>query len=105
NKKAIIYSENDQLGSTYEVTDIPKEYVDAVEKARNDLIHQVSNIDDDVAEAVIHEKPVTPELLKAAIRRQTIANKFVPVIGGSALKNHKHACRFRHCRSRSSAYR
>jgi len=87
NKKAIIYSENDQLGSTYEVTDIPKEYVDAVEKARNDLIHQVSNIDDDVAEAVIHEKPVTPELLKAAIRRQTIANKFVPVIGGSALKN------------------
>src|SRR5439155_892174 len=42
---------------------------------------------DGVAEAVIHEKPVTPELLKAGIRRQTIANKFVPVIGGSALKN------------------
>ena len=33
NKKAIIYSDNDQLGSTYEVTDVPKEYVDAVEKA------------------------------------------------------------------------
>ena len=33
------------------------------------------------------EKPVTPEMLKAGIRRQTIANKFVPVIGGSALKN------------------
>src|SRR5437868_334711 len=28
NKKAIIYSESDQLGSTYEVTDVPKEYVD-----------------------------------------------------------------------------
>src|SRR5881398_1998794 len=79
NKKAIIYSGSDQLGSTYEVTDVPKEYVD--------LVQQVSNIDDDVAEAVIHEKPVTPELLKAGIRRQTIANKFVPVIGGSALKN------------------
>src|SRR5207253_9507924 len=26
-------------------------------------------------------------MLKAGIRRQTIANKFVPVIGGSALKN------------------
>ncbi len=110
NKKAIIYSENDQLGSTYEVTDVPKEdvalvdkaYNDLVEhvsnidddvaealvdKAYNDLVEHVSNIDDDVAEAVIHEKPVTPELLKAGIRRQTIANKFVPVIGGSALKN------------------
>src|SRR5438477_358305 len=87
NKKAIIYSDSDQLGSTYEVTDVPKEYVDLVEKAYNDLVQQVSNIDDEVAEAVIHEKPVTPELLKAGIRRQTIANKFVPVIGGSALKN------------------
>ena len=86
-KKAIIYSENDQLGSTYEVTDVPKEYVELVDKAYNDLVEHVSNIDDDVAEAVIHEKPVTPELLKAGIRRQTIANKFVPVIGGSALKN------------------
>ncbi len=87
NKKAIIYSEDDQLGSTYEVTDVPKEYVNLVDKAYNDLVEHVSNIDDDVAEAVIHEKPVTPELLKAGIRRQTIANKFVPVIGGSALKN------------------
>src|SRR5436309_1242061 len=87
NKKAIIYSENDQLGSTYEVTDVPNEYVEIVDKAYNDLVEQVSNIDDEVAEAVIHEKPVTPELLKAGIRRQTISNKFVPVIGGSALKN------------------
>src|SRR5262249_29281222 len=87
NRKAIIYSGNDQLRSTYEVTDVPKENVDPVEKGHNDLVHQVFNMDDNVAEAVIHEKPVTPELLKAGIRRQTIANKFVPVIGGSALKN------------------
>src|SRR6202171_803536 len=87
NKKAIIYSENDELGSTYEVTDMPKEHVDLVEKAYANLIEQVSNLDDELAEVVIHEQPVTPELLKAAIRRQTIANKFVPVIGGSALKN------------------
>jgi elongation factor G len=86
-KKAIIYSDSDELGSTYEVTDVPKEYVDLVEKAYNDLVEQVSNIDDDVAHVVLEEKPVTPEILKAGIRRQTIANKFVPVIGGSALKN------------------
>src|SRR5256884_90522 len=87
NKKAIIYSEDDQLGSPYELTDVPKEYVNLVDKAYNDLVEHVSNIDDGVAEAVIHEKPVTPELLKAGIRRQTIANKFVPVIGGAAFKN------------------
>src|SRR4051812_35221001 len=87
NKKAIIYSDSDELGSTYDVTDVPKEYADIVDKAYNDLVEQISNIDDDVAHVVLEEKPVTPEILKAGIRRQTIANKFVPVIGGSAVKN------------------
>ena len=87
NKKAIIYSDSDQFGSTYELADVPKEYVDLVEHAHHDLVQQISNLDDEVAEAVLEEKPITPELLKAGIRRQTIANKFVPVVGGSALKN------------------
>src|SRR5438132_13070450 len=64
NKRAIIYSENDELGSTYEVTDVPKEHVDLVEKTYANLVEQVSNLDDELAEVVIHEQPVTPELLK-----------------------------------------
>jgi elongation factor G len=35
----------------------------------------------------LEEKPITKQDLKAAIRRQTIANRFVPVAGGSAFKN------------------
>src|SRR6266403_1620987 len=56
NKKAIIYSDSDQLGSTYEVTDVPKEYVDLVDKAYSDLVEQISNLDDDVAHVVLEEK-------------------------------------------------
>jgi elongation factor G len=67
NKKAIIYSEDDQFGSTYEVTDVPNEHKEAVEQAYADLVEQISNIDDEVAEAVIHDQEVTPELLKAGI--------------------------------------
>src|SRR5204862_3496915 len=58
-----------------------------VDKAFADLVEQISNLDDEVAEAVLEEREITPELLKAGIRRQTIANKFVPVVGGSAFKN------------------
>src|SRR5947199_10066652 len=58
-----------------------------VEKAYATLVEQTANIDYEIAEAVIEEKEVTAELLKAGIRRQTIANKFVPVVGGSAFKN------------------
>jgi elongation factor G len=35
----------------------------------------------------LEEKPISKQELKAAIRRQTIANRFVPVAGGSAFKN------------------
>src|SRR5881296_4380851 len=49
NKKAVIYSDSDQLGSTYELADVPKEYVDLVDKAHNDLVEQISNLDDEVA--------------------------------------------------------
>jgi elongation factor G len=87
NRKAVFYLDDDSMGSVYEVRDIPEENKAQVDKAYADLVEAISNLDDEVAEAVLEEKPVTPEMLKAGIRRQTIANKFVPVVGGSAFKN------------------
>src|SRR5207244_11778412 len=68
NKRTVIYSDSDELGSTYELTDVPKEYIDLVDKTYNDLVEQISNLDDEVAETVLEDKLVTPELLKADIR-------------------------------------
>ena len=87
NKKAIIYSESEDQGSVYEITDVPDEHKAIVDKAYNDLVTAVSDLDDEVGTLFLEEKPITPEVLKAGIRRQTIANKFVPVVGGSAFKN------------------
>jgi elongation factor G len=87
NRKAVFYLDDDSMGSVYEVRDVPEENKAEVEKAYADLVEAISNIDDEIAEAVLEEKPVTPQMLKAGIRRQTIANKFVPVVGGSAFKN------------------
>ncbi len=87
NRKAVFYLDDDSMGSVYEVRDIPEENKEQVEKAYATLVEQISNLDDEIAEAVLEEKEITPEMLKAGIRRQTIANKFVPVVGGSAFKN------------------
>ena len=87
NKKAIIYSDSDDQGSVYEIADVPAEHKTIVDKAYNDLVTAISDLDDEVGMLFLEEKPITPELLKAGIRRQTIANKFVPVVGGSAFKN------------------
>jgi elongation factor G len=87
NKKAIIYSDSDAFGSTYEVTSIPDEHTAMIDKAYNDLVEQVSNLDEELGTLFLEEKPITPIDLKAGIRRLTIANQFIPVAGGSAFKN------------------
>lgn len=40
-----------------------------------------------VAELFLAEKPLDPAVLRAAIRRATLALKFQPVLMGSAFKN------------------
>jgi elongation factor G len=87
NRKAIVYTDNEAQGSVYAVEDVPAEYVDLVESARADLVEQIANLDEEVGLLFLEEQPITPEVLKAGIRRQTIANKFCPVVGGSAFKN------------------
>ncbi len=87
NQKAVIYSDNDQIGSTYEIVDIPADHKELAQKAYQDLVEQMCDLDEEVGMLFLEEKPISKQDLKAAIRRQTIANRFVPVAAGSAFKN------------------
>ncbi len=87
NQKAIIYVDDNTMGSTYNVEEIPAELKDAAKEAYDNLVTAISDLDEEVGMLFLEEKPITKEDLKAGIRRQTIANKFVPVAGGSAFKN------------------
>jgi elongation factor G len=86
NQKAIVYDPNDEAGLKYDVTEIPADLKDAAENALEELIDAVSNKDDHIAEMVIENKPVSPQELKAAIRRLTCKIEMVPVLCGSAFK-------------------
>jgi elongation factor G len=86
NQKAIIYDESDEVGLKYQVTEIPGELKDAAHAALAELIDAVSNKDDVIAEMVIENKPITPQILKPAIRRLTCKIELVPVLCGSAFK-------------------
>ena len=87
NKKAIIYLDDEKMGSNYRIEDIPAEAKDLVDNAYDELVSAIADLDDEIGMAFIEEKPISIPMLKAGIRRQTIANKFVPVVGGSAFKN------------------
>jgi elongation factor G len=86
NQKAIVYDPSDDTGLKYEVTDIPAELKDSAKAALAELIDAVSNKDEKIAELIIENQPVTPEILKAAIRRLTCKIEIVPVLCGSAFK-------------------
>jgi elongation factor G len=87
NGKKVIYSDNDRVGSTYSVEELEGDEIAIAENAYNDLVEQLSNVDDTLGEMFLEEKPITKEDLKHAIRRATIALKFIPIAGGSAFKN------------------
>jgi len=87
NQKVVIYHDDDSMGSTYTIEEIPEDLKDLAQSAYEDLISQMCDLDEEIGMLFLEEKPISVQQLKAAIRRQTIANKFVPVAGGSAFKN------------------
>jgi len=66
---------------------IPAEFVKKAEERRHEIISQVADVDDHLAEKFLNEEPVSNEELQAAIRRATLALKMTPVMCGSAIKN------------------
>jgi elongation factor G len=86
NQTAILYDETDELGMRYELTAIPAELEATAKIAYAELLDAVSNKDDEIANLVIEDKPISPQVLKHAIRRLTCKLEFVPVLCGSAFK-------------------
>jgi len=92
NQQAVYFSNDDQLGSTYTVRELEGDLIETGRKAYDELIHAVADVDDQIADLFIHEQPISRLELKQGLRRATIANKLVPVAGGSAFKNKGVQC-------------
>ncbi|MFM7181580.1 MAG: elongation factor G [Verrucomicrobiales bacterium] len=87
NKVGLIYADNDKLGSTYEIVPLEGDQLALAESNYEALVTQLCDVDDVMGEKFLMEEPITVTDVKAALRRATIANKIVPVAGGSAFKN------------------
>lgn len=74
-------------GENIVTSEIPTNMEALVAEKRRELIETVSEVDDQLAEAFLGDEPISPNDLEMAIRRATVAQKFVPVFMGSAFKN------------------
>jgi len=66
---------------------VPESQRKACARAHQALIEKLAETDDEILTAYLDGKDITPVELKLALRRVTLANKGVPVLCGSALKN------------------
>ena len=79
----------DDKGMTYPelLPEIPEEYVELAQQKHDELLEAAAEFDDDLMMMVLEDEEVPVDMLKAAIRKGTIANKLNPVLVGSAYKN------------------
>lgn len=87
NMKAVIYKDDDAMGSTFEIQDLEGDLLAQAEVAREELVAVLCDCDEELGEKFLMEEEMTTEDIKRALRRATIANEVVPVAGGSAFKN------------------
>ncbi len=84
--RAIIWHD-ESLGANFDYTDIPADLADEAEEYRERLIELAVEQDDDAMEAYLEGNLPDVATLKALIRKGALAQKFVPVVCGSAFKN------------------
>jgi elongation factor G len=84
--KAIIWHE-ENLGASFSEMEIPQEILPQASEYRKKLLETVAESDDALTEQYLEGEEFSEEVIKEAIRKETISLNLVPVLCGAALKN------------------
>ena len=77
----------DDLGKDMRVEEIPADMLELAQAYRTKLIDACADLNDEIMELALEEKPVPQDLIRKTIRQATIDNKMVPVTCGTSYKN------------------
>ncbi len=74
-------------GTVWNTEDVPAELLDEAQEWRGKMVEACAEVDEKLLEKYVEELEITPDEIRAALRRGTIEQLFVPVLCGSAFKN------------------
>lgn len=83
--KAYVFG--DDLGATPSVEEIPAELAASAEQAREQMVERIAETDEELTMKFLEGEEISQKELFAALRSAVIANKLVPVLCGTALRN------------------
>ncbi len=78
---------DDLLGTRFEVRNISDEYKGEAQEKRNQMLEQLSEMDDLLMEKYLDGAQISSKVIKRVIRKATISLQFVPVLFGASFKN------------------
>ena len=84
--KAVVW-DSEGLGANYHDEEIPADMVKACEEARNYMVENAVELDDDAMEAYLGGEEPSEEVLKKCLRKAVLTGAFYPILCGSAFKN------------------
>ncbi len=85
-KRAMVW-DTESLGETYGFVDIPEEYREEADAARRFMLEAAAETDERLLETYLETDDLPEKDIIEGIRAGTLANRLVPVLCGSALKN------------------
>jgi elongation factor G len=84
--KAVVW-DNDALGANYRDEEIPTDLIEKAKEARQYLIDNAVELDDEAMEAYLEGQEPSIETIKKCIRKAVLTGAFYPILCGSAFKN------------------
>ncbi|WP_333592644.1 elongation factor G [Brevundimonas sp.] len=84
--KAVVW-DNDALGANFRDEEIPADLMDKAVEARQYLIDNAVELDDEAMEAYLEGNEPSEETIKKCIRKAVLTGAFYPILCGSAFKN------------------
>ncbi|GAB3455629.1 elongation factor G [Kineococcus endophyticus] len=85
--RALTWRGDTAKGEAYEKEEIPADLQEKAEEYRTKLLERVAETDEALLEKYLGGEDITPEEIKAAVRKLTISSEVYPIFCGSAFKN------------------
>ncbi len=82
NRQAVTFEDDKR-----QIKEIPAEYIEKTEEARNFVVEKVADYNDEIMKMFFNEEEVPAEMLMEAVRDATLKLLITPVLTGAAYKN------------------
>ena len=86
-KMKAIYWDGDDMGTTFELKEIPDDMLDMAKEWREKMVESAAESNEEIMDKYLEEGDLSEQDIRKGLRERTLNNEIVPCLCGSAFKN------------------